>query len=249
MKRRTTFAIAIAAAVMLPLSGCVSWFQPPTATSTSSPTGEEVAADIAPFYEQVLQWSSCGNGMQCATAKAPLDWSDPGADTIELALVRQPATGTRLGSLLLNPGGPGGSGYDFVMDSVSYATDARLQSSYDIVGFDPRGVNRSTPVSCYQDPKELDSYLYDITPGIPGSDEWLAAANAASKKFGERCLELTGALLGQVDTGSAARDLDMLRAALGDKKLNYLGYSYGTLLGQVYAGLKAYEARRVREAA
>jgi len=237
MRRRLIASVAIATAVLLPLSGCVSWFLPPTASSTSTPTGEQVDAAVAPYYAQVLSWSNCEGSMQCATATAPLDWADPSAGDIELALIRQPATGTRLGSLLINPGGPGGSGYDFVRDSVDYATDARLQSSFDIVGFDPRGVNRSTPVTCYEDPAELDAYLYDIYPGVPGSDEWLAAANQTMTGFGARCLELTGPLLATVDTPSAARDLDMLRAALGDEKLNYLGYSYGTLLGQVYAEL------------
>ena len=238
MSRRAVVAIAVAMVVLLPLSGCVSWFMPPAANTTSTPTGEKVAAELAPFYTQILSWSNCDGGMQCATAKAPLDWSDPGGDSIELALARQPATSSnRLGSLLVNPGGPGGSGVDFVKDSVDYATDKRLQSSFDIVGFDPRGVSRSTPVTCYTDPAELDAYLYNIQPGTPGSDEWIAAANATTKSFGERCLTLTGPLLGNVDTPSAARDLDMLRAILGDKTLNYLGYSYGTLLGQVYAEL------------
>jgi pimeloyl-ACP methyl ester carboxylesterase len=244
--RRMLVPVAIAAAVLLPLSGCVSWFLPPTASSTSTPTNEDVAADLKPFYTQVLHWSACGNGKQCATAEAPLDWSDPAAGSIDLALVRQTATtGNRLGSLLVNPGGPGGSGYDFVLDSVDFATDERLQANYDIVGFDPRGVNRSTPVTCYQSPAELDAYIYNILPGAPGSDEWLAAASAATKAFGERCLELTGPLLGLVDTPSAARDLDMLRAILGDQKLNYLGYSYGTLLGSVYADLFPGKAGRL----
>lgn len=237
-KGRISALVAIAAGASLALSGCVSWFLPPTASSTSTPTGEQVAADLAPFYGQVLHWKSCGNSMQCATAKAPMDWTNPAAASIDLALVRQPATsGHSMGSLLVNPGGPGGSGYDFILNSVDYATDKKLQANYDIVGFDPRGVNHSTPVTCYKDPAELDAYLYDITPGTIGSDEWIAAAAAANKAFGARCLELTGPLLGLVDTPSAARDLDMLRAVLGDKKLNYLGYSYGTLLGQVYAGL------------
>lgn len=238
MRHRTAAAAAVAMAVLMPLSGCVSWFMPPAANTTSTPTGEDVVAGLAPFYTQILKWSNCDGGMQCSTATAPLDWSDPGGESIELALVRQPATSSaRVGSLLVNPGGPGGSGVDFVKDSVDYATDQRLQSSFDIVGFDPRGVNRSTPVTCYSDPAELDSYLYDILPGTPGSDDWIAAAADSTRLFGERCLELTGPLLGNVDTISAARDLDMLRAILGDTTLNYLGYSYGTLLGQVYADL------------
>ncbi len=238
MRHARSAAVALTLTAALTLTGCVSWFLPPTANSTSTPTNEEVAADLAPYYHQVLEWSSCGGGMQCATATAPMDWGDTSAGDIELALVRKTATSSsRVGSLLVNPGGPGGSGYDFIKDSLDYATDARLQASFDVVGFDPRGVNRSTPVSCYNDPAELDSYIYDIVPGTPGSDEWLAELSASSKAFGERCLELTGPLLGLVDTPSAARDLDMLRAALGDTTLNYLGYSYGTLLGQVYAEL------------
>ena len=234
--RRVALALALAPALLL--TGCVQWFLPPQTSSTSSPTDETVAADLEPFYRQSLLWERCGNGLQCSTAVAPLDWDDPGGERIELALVRQPATtGARLGSLLVNPGGPGGSGVDFILDSVDYATDERLQASFDIVGFDPRGVNRSTAVSCYRDPAEMDAYLYDLYPGVPGSEEWLAAATASAVAFGSRCLELTGPLLGNVDTVSAARDLDMLRAALGDQKLNYLGYSYGTLLGQVYAEL------------
>ena len=125
----------------------------------------------------------------------------------------------------MNPGGPGGSGYDINLDSLDYATDARLQASYDIVGFDPRGVNRSTAVSCYDDPKQLDAYLYDISPNEPGSDAWIADLEATNEQFGQQCLEHTGDLLQYVDTVSAARDLDLLRAILGDKKLNYLGYS------------------------
>lgn len=246
-RRRGAGAVALAAAVAVALSGCLSWFEPPSESTTSTPTDETVSAQLEPYYKQIITWKGCGNGLQCATAIAPLDWSDPGAgDDIELALVRQPATsGSRVGSLLVNPGGPGGSGYDFIKDSIDYATDERLQASFDVVGFDPRGVGRSTRVSCYEDPSELDDYIYGILPGLPGSDEWLAAAAASTRAFGERCQEITGRLLGLVDTASAARDMDMLRAALGDRTLNYLGYSYGTLLGQVYAQLFPEKAGRL----
>ncbi|NYF11632.1 pimeloyl-ACP methyl ester carboxylesterase [Leifsonia sp. AK011] len=237
MKRLIRVA-AVAAALSLALTGCVSWFEPPQVSATSSPTGETVPADLERFYAQQIVWDPCGDGLQCATAIAPVNWDDPAAGDIELALVRQPATsGNPIGSLLVNPGGPGGSGYDFIRDSLDYATDTELQANFDVVGFDPRGVNRSTPVTCYDDPSELDSYLYGIPPGEPGSDEWLEAASTATRDLGQRCLDLTGPLLGYVDTPSAARDMDMLRAALGDEKLNFLGYSYGTLLGQVYANL------------
>ncbi|MGJ8722503.1 MAG: alpha/beta hydrolase [Salinibacterium amurskyense] len=237
-RTRATAVVATALATSLLLSGCVSWFFPPEASTTSTPTEEAVAPNLEKFYQQVLEWNSCGDNLQCATAIAPVDWDAPEGDTIDLALVRQTARGNdRIGSLLVNPGGPGGSGFDFIADSVDYATSEALQSQFDVVGFDPRGVNRSTPVSCYSDPAELDEYIYGITPGEKGSDEWIAAATEASAQFAQRCSEETGPLLGFVDTPSAARDLDMLRAALGDTTLNYLGYSYGTLLGQVYAEL------------
>ena len=235
--------VAMVAAAALLLSGCSSWFLPPRATS--APTNETVAADLAPYYHQVLIWTACDGGFQCTTAKAPLDWSNPAGASIKLALIRKVATGHRLGSLLVNPGGPGGSGYDFVRDSLNYAVDAKLQSSYDIVGFDPRGVNHSTAVSCYANPKSLDAVIFDIPPGAVGSDEWVNSTEQTYKKFGADCKHYTGALLGHVDTVSAARDLDLLRAALGDKKLNYLGYSYGTLLGQTYANLYAKNTGRL----
>jgi pimeloyl-ACP methyl ester carboxylesterase len=232
---RTVFA-AIAAVTALTLTGCVTWFLPAKTSSTSNPVSEHVAAALRPFYTQKLVWSDCAQGKQCTTAKAPLDWKDPSAGEIDLALIRQQATGTKQGSLLVNPGGPGGSGYDFVKDSVDYATDKTLQSHFDVVGFDPRGVGRSTAVKCY-DAAQMDDYLYGITPGQRGSDSWIADNVTMSKQFGAACAKNTGALLDHVDTVSAARDLDLLRAVLGDKKLNYLGYSYGTYLGAVYADL------------
>lgn len=235
-RKRPAVAAAAVFALLLPLVSCS--LLPPAPRTTSTPTGEDVAADLEPFYSQVLRWSDCGNGLQCTTAQAPLDWSDPSRESIDLALVRQPATTRdRIGSLLVNPGGPGASGVDFILNSVDYATSERLQSRFDVVGFDPRGVNRSTPVDCYDDPAELDRFLYDLSPHPRGSDEWVDDLTGYAADFAADCLEHTGELLGFVDTNSAARDLDLLRAVLGDEKLNYLGYSYGTLLGASYAEL------------
>jgi pimeloyl-ACP methyl ester carboxylesterase len=238
-RSRRRIAIASGAlALMLVLSGCVASFIPKSESLTSTPTKESVAADLAPFYSQVLHWKSCqSGGFQCTTVKAPLDWANPTKATISLALIRKTASGTKLGSLLVNPGGPGGSGYDFIKDSLTYAVDAKLRASYDIVGFDPRGVNRSTAVKCYDDPSQLDAYLFDIPADPFGSDAWIADNEASNAAFGQQCLKYSGDLLGYIDTNSAARDLDLMRATLGDKKLNYLGYSYGTLLGATYAEL------------
>jgi pimeloyl-ACP methyl ester carboxylesterase len=237
-------AVAMAAAVSVLLSGC--FLAGGTREATSTPTGEKVSAELQPFYDQVLQWRGChGDRFQCAVAEAPLDWSDPGHDSIELALIRTTATGDRLGSLLVNPGGPGGSGVSFVRDNVDYATSARLQQRYDIVGFDPRGVGESSAVDCYDDPDELTDFIYELSPNPPASEAWIDDLERSSAEFGAACLEHTGELLGFVDTVSAARDLDLLRAVLGDTALNFLGYSYGTLLGATYADLYPQNAGRL----
>ncbi len=224
-------------ALVVPLSGCVTLFLPPEPALTSQPTGEKVDEALTPYYSQVLTWAKCEKTFQCATATAPLDWSDPAGDSIRLALIRATATGSRIGSLLVNPGGPGGSGYDFIRDSLDYAVDTRLAEHFDIVGFDPRGVNRSSAVSCYDDPAQLDAFLFAIPQGPRTPDTLIDFTEKSYADFGQSCLEHTGALLGHVDTVSAAHDLDLLRAILGDTKLNYLGYSYGTFLGATYAGL------------
>ncbi|MBF4514038.1 alpha/beta fold hydrolase [Plantibacter sp. VKM Ac-2885] len=243
--RRTARVALVAglAVAALTLSGCVTAFLPPKAaeptTSSSSPATSDVDAELKPFYEQKLDWktSGCADGFECATAKAPIDWDNPSDGELSLALVRHQATnGKPIGSLFMNPGGPGGSGYSLVADSLDFAVDKDLQENFDVVGFDPRGVGKSTPVTCLTD-SEMDAYLYDVTPGKRGSDEWIAANEKAAKDFGDACAEETGKMLEFVDTQSAAKDLDMLRAAVGDKQLYYLGYSYGTFLGATYAEL------------
>ena len=234
--RRLPVASAALLLAVLALAGCVgSWSPGPVATSV--PTGETVPPALEPYYHQLLEWEACGPGLQCATATAPLDWDDPAAASIELSLARRPATGQRLGSLLVDPGGPGGSGVDFVGAGPTVATTARLNQRYDVVGIDPRGVRGSTEVVCAADDAARDRYAYGIVPGERGGAEWLAGYAEKQAAWAAGCLERTGELLGHVDTVSAARDLDLLRAVLGDERLNYLGYSYGTFLGASYAEL------------
>ena len=245
-RRRALTLVAVATAAVLALSGCATWFtstldgpgtsQSGGTSSTSTPTAEDVPAELKPFYGQVLSWSSCSGQFLCASATAPLDWANPGGDTIELALIKKPSSGgaERLGSLFVNPGGPGGSAYDFVEQSADYAAHPSLQTAYDLIGYDPRGTGHSDAVHCLTD-AERDAYLYDVLPGERGSDEWLDAYRASAKDFAEKCAENTGPLLQFIDTDSTTRDLDMLRAVVGDPKLNYLGYSYGTFLGAEYA--------------
>jgi pimeloyl-ACP methyl ester carboxylesterase len=243
MRARLLLA-GVAAASLLVLTGCTvpGFLQPEP--DRSEPTGESVDPELEPFYSQVLEWERCGD-FQCATATAPLDWSDPSAGEIELALIRQTARGgDRIGSLLVNPGGPGASGYDFIADSIDFAVGEPLQQRYDVVGFDPRGVGRSTPVTCF-DAEQMDEYLYGIPEAERGTDAWIAEVGANAQEFGAACAEGTGELLGNVDTVSAARDLDLLRAVLGDDELHFLGYSYGTFLGATYADLYPERAGRL----
>jgi pimeloyl-ACP methyl ester carboxylesterase len=234
--RRLARIAAASVVIALAVTGCSGGVPPASTTSTPAPA--DVSAELEPFYTQVLTWEDCEEELQCATAEAPLDWNDPARDSIELALIRQTTRkNPSQGSVLVNPGGPGGSGYDFIADSLDYAVSERLQENYDIVGFDPRGVNRSSAVLCHDDPAELDAFIYDTLPGETGSDEWIATAVQANADYAEQCLVHTGDLLGFVDTVSAARDLDLLRGVLGDEKLNYLGFSYGTFLGATFAEL------------
>ena len=172
--------------------------------------------------------------MECATIVVPLDYDDASAGTIALPLIRRPADDedSRIGSLLVNPGGPGVSGVDFVRNASSvYSPDVRER--FDIVGWDPRGVAASDPaVDCTDD---LDAYI-SLDPS-PDSVEEQQASNAEAELLAEACAARSADLLPYLATEYTARDMDRIRAALGDEKLSYFGYSYGTYLGAVYAEL------------
>ena len=224
---------ALVALVALGLTGCVAPKHQASSPTPGAPTSSTADPALSRFYDQVLEWTTCGDE-QCADATVPLDWEEPGGGTITIALRRVPASsGSPVGSLLVNPGGPGRS----AIDTVSFfrqVVSRDVLAAYDMVAFDPRGVQHSSPVTCV-DPPELDA----ITAWVPdwSTDEGMAEAIARNGEFGEACLERTGPLLGHVDTASAARDMDVLRAALGDEALTYLGFSYGTDLGATYAAL------------
>ena len=190
---------------------------------------------LAPFYAQALQWSSCESGNECADLQVPLDYADPTGETIDISVLKVPAARPeqRLGSLVVNPGGPGAPGttYAAAADSVF---GQRLTDSFDIVGFDPRGTGGSEPVDCLSD-SDLDGLLAaDPDPDSPAEQ---AALLDLLDRFFTGCVERSGGLVGHVTTIEAARDMDVLRAALGDGQLDYLGASYGTKLGATYADL------------
>jgi pimeloyl-ACP methyl ester carboxylesterase len=164
-----------------------------------------------------------------------MDWDNPGGEKIELAMARISASdqANRIGSLLVNPGGPGGSG-KAMLGSLASMISASVTERYDIIGFDPRGVGESAPVTCYETTAELDEFFAADWPRTPeGYEQSLAVV----EPFAAACEENTGPVLGYVDTVSAAKDMDAIREAVGDQKLNLLGYSYGTLLGATYADL------------
>jgi pimeloyl-ACP methyl ester carboxylesterase len=165
--------------------------------------------------------------------QVPLDYAHPNAGTISIALDRIPATGSKVGSLLLNPGGPGASGLDF-LPQVAPQLGSSLRQHFDLIGFDPRGVGQSTSVNCGR-AANLDRYLQ--VDGAPPTPTGVNALLAANEQLIAECKAGSGKLLGQVGTVDAARDMDRIRQALGDPKLNYLGFSYGTFLGATYADL------------
>lgn len=234
--------IALGLTVALLLAGCVGGKEQttPSDAGTGDPgTGTTVdpALGLDAFYGQTLAWEGCGGGYECATMQAPLDWDDPTAGAIDLAVERHPASGPadqRIGSLLTNPGGPGASGIDFLGSAVDYVLGDDVLAAYDVIGFDPRGVGASTPVDCGDD-ATVDAFLTTDYPMESQAD--VEAARERTRAFGEACLQNTGPVLGEVDTVSAARDMDLMRAVLGDERLYYLGFSYGTFLGATYADL------------
>ena len=227
-----------AMALALVLSSCTLLGGDSGAKSPSTPNpeiAEAAPADLRSYYKQQVDWVPCESDFECAKIKVPMDYSKPDGESIEIAALRLPSDGSnKKGSLLVNPGGPGGSGYDFVRDAGSTNISEKVRASYDIVGFDPRGVKRSAPVTCLTD-QERDASRAKVY--ALDTDAGLAEALADNKAIAAKCAEKTGPVLGHLDTASAARDLDILRGVLNDSKLNYLGYSYGTFLGSTYASL------------
>lgn len=255
-RQRSTTPAVIATAVLLTMTGCSSGSGgsgapegPPSSASSDRAAGRTGAGPLKPlpaavpgnlkrYYEQKLSWRDCGDGgFQCARMKAPLDYEhpDPGKD-LKLAVARKKAPGKDkpIGSLLVNPGGPGGSAVDYVQQAAAVGYPPPVRRSYDLVGLDPRGVARSEPVRCLTD-NQTDTYTQ--TDQTPDDRQETGQLISAYKKFAAGCEKRAGDLLGHISTVDAARDMDVLRALLGDKKLNYVGASYGTYLGAFYAGL------------
>ena len=221
------------------------------ATGSSGSSQSDVPQELESFYSQTIDWQDCSDGtspFQCGTVTVPLDYEHPDGRTITLALKKLPASDgdAEHGSLFLNPGGPGGSGVEAVADAPRAPEE--LRAAYDIIGFDPRGVGQSTPITCWTDDEIKQSLTDpgngDISPtnplrgitskNVPAQEKIdRGTANAA------RCAQHSEVpeLLDHVGTRNVARDMDVLRATNGNATLNYLGISYGTHIGAVYADL------------
>ncbi|WP_406478459.1 alpha/beta hydrolase [Streptomyces platensis] len=219
-----------------PGRGTAAGAQRPAENASLAPLPAATPAALRPYYDQKLSWHPCGvAGFECATMKAPLDYSKPSADTdLKLAVARKKATGpgSKIGSLQVNPGGPGASAIDYLQQ---YAPQpAAVRARYDMVAMDPRGVGRSEPVECLTS-KQMDRYTQtDVTPDSPAE---VSKLTSAYRSFAKGCAGRAGQLLRHVSTIEAARDMDVLRVALGDKKITFVGASYGTFLGATNAGL------------
>ena len=210
------------------LAGVTPTASPQTTADDSSPSPVVSAVPVTPAH-----WSDCGSGFLCAEIRVPRDYSAPSGGYLNISILELPATDPkgRIGSLFVNPGGPGASGVEFVRDGAGLFP-AALRKRFDIVGFDPRGVNSSTAIRCIDN---LDPQA-DLDPS-PDTPAELKALVDSARDYARQCAKRNDATLPYLSTDAVARDLDVIRAAVGDERLTYLGFSYGTLIGSIYADL------------
>jgi pimeloyl-ACP methyl ester carboxylesterase len=203
------------------------------AAASASASADSVAAPR-------LSWAGCEDGFQCATAPVPLDYDRPSGPKIDLALIKLPATdpARRIGTLFVNFGGPGASGLQRLRERGKWPWlfSDELRARFDVVSWDPRGIGHSAAVRCFGSLAEQEAF-FGTFPEMPGDPSGNAAFFAKSKELAGRCAANAGPILGHVSTADTARDLDLLRRAVGDPKLTYHGISYGTQLGATYANL------------
>lgn len=253
MPRRPRAPLSLAlVAVALAVAGCsgsggpVGSADSPSSSASSSPPASTTQSPPVPVSPKAstrpstalppIAWKGCRDGFQCAALTVPLDYSAPAGPTVSLRLVRLPASrpSTRIGSLLVNPGGPGVSAVDFLRSFAGSSTPVELRRRFDLVAFDPRGTTGSTPVHCLGT-AALDAFFH-VDPD-PDSSQEIRALDQANRDFAAGCQQRSARVLPHVSTEVAARDMDSVRAALREPKLTYLGYSYGTSLGAAYLDL------------
>ncbi|HEY7104940.1 MAG TPA: alpha/beta hydrolase [Acidimicrobiia bacterium] len=228
--------VAIALAAVVGLTAAARPTTPPSTrppTTQALPTTAGTAWPPLPAFDTAIDWSDCGADWECGTLTVPVDWTAPTADTVPLALVRHRATspGARVGTLVVNPGGPGDPGTSRLRAAYQRLPDV-VKQRFDLVSWDPRGTGASRPVDCVDD-QFLD--LSALLPAVPDDAARLAAVRRYNRAFARGCVQRSGAYAGQVGTRSSARDLEAIRIALGEPSLNFLGFSYGSVLGATYA--------------
>ncbi|WP_432112039.1 alpha/beta hydrolase [Streptomyces sp. YPW6] len=259
-RRRPALVTALALACSVALTSCTAGPATGPGRGSASPASADPASrpGLAPFYGQRLRWTDCASaGYACARLTVPRDYDDPGNGRTFVLPVARVAAGEpdrRIGSLVYNPGGPGAAGARSLEEGMDEAFGREARDRFDIVAFDPRGVGASVPaLTCTASDDEAEEEREEaaeppgqegvVAPLHPRTDQERSAADAGARAAAEDCERHSGGLLRHVGTEDAARDLDVLRAALGERELTYLGWSYGTSLGTAYAELFP---RRVR---
>jgi pimeloyl-ACP methyl ester carboxylesterase len=207
---------------------------PAAADRTSAAEARRV--DRVPTPE--LDWYACYDWAECTTVELPLDYDRPNGPTTEIALLRVKARdqANKIGSLFLNPGGPGGSGTSIAL-SAPFFLGSEVVDKFDLVGFDPRGIANSDNVKCFKNTREQTEKLAGMNVFFPYTPEEEAAYIASARELGKSCSSTGKPLSGSMSTAEVARDMDVLRRAVGDDKLSFLGFSYGSALGQYYANM------------
>ncbi|MCX6464370.1 MAG: alpha/beta hydrolase [Pseudonocardiales bacterium] len=247
VRRLVPIAAAVAATALV-TAACTSVVPGSGSAGSGAVPGPDAPPGLESFYAQELSWGPCGPfaatpddaeafadpALDCTAVTVPLDYAEPDGETARIAVLRQRATGDRIGSLLLNPGGPGASGTGFAAALGSGLAESPITQRFDLIGFDPRGIGASEPVIDCETDAEREEERADID--ADASPEGVALLEEDSREFVDRCVERNGTdLLANVGTRDVVRDLDVMRAALGDEALTYAGFSYGTFIGAKYA--------------
>lgn len=218
--------------ISLALSSCGFLGSQEVAAPSARASAAPVPAGLEEFYNQEVAWRNCGDA-DCAQINVPVDYANPEGPTTKLAITKVKANGEPIGSLFVNPGGPGGSAFDYAK-AADYIVSPDVRNNYDVVGVDPRGVAHSSPIECLTD-QQLDDILEaDGTPDTPQEQQLVIELTA---EIGKSCKDKAGDLLAHMGTIDTARDLDIARAVVKDPVFNFLGKSYGSALGIVYSQL------------